>query len=62
MPVSLVELPRHEEIRLVGCDAAWLLYEPSRRNVLQLLVTANVVPSSAILSTLMMEAIGSSDT
>jgi hypothetical protein len=32
------------------------------RSVLQLLVTANVVPTSLILYTLMMEAIHSSDT
>jgi hypothetical protein len=31
-------------------------------SLLQLLATANVVPSSAILATLMMEALGSSET
>jgi hypothetical protein len=34
----------------------------NRRSVLHLLVTANVVPSSPILLTLMMEAIRSSET
>jgi hypothetical protein len=40
----------------VGCDFVFL------RNVRQLLVTANVVPSSLIPVTLMMEAISSSET
>jgi hypothetical protein len=50
------------ECHLLECDAVWLLQEPTfRRNVSphqgeknQLLVTANAVPTSLILSTLMM--------
>jgi hypothetical protein len=41
---------------LLGCYAVWL------RSALRLLVTANVVPSSTILVTLMMDAIHSSET
>jgi hypothetical protein len=63
-----------EECRLLGGDAVWLLQEPTfrcnvspptsgskiiLRSVLQLLVSANVVPSSLIISTPMMEAIRS---
>jgi hypothetical protein len=44
-----------EESRLLRCNAVWL-------NVLQLLVTANIVPSQLILVTLMMVAILSSET
>jgi hypothetical protein len=48
----------------------WLLYEPTfrrnvsphHRNLLQLLVTANVVPSLLILLTLTMVALRSSET
>jgi hypothetical protein len=62
----------HEECHLLGCYTVWLLYEATfQRNllpivflhsVLQLLVTANAVPSSLILVSLMKEAIRSSET
>jgi hypothetical protein len=59
----------YEELCLLGCYAVWILQEPTfRRNfvflrsVCRLLVTANVVPSSQILVTLMMEALSSSET
>jgi hypothetical protein len=47
-----------EECRLLGCDALLLFLH----SVLPLLVTANVVPNSPILVTLMMEAIRSPET
>jgi hypothetical protein len=63
----------HEESCRLGCYAMWHVWEPMfRRNVslpswgwqrigeFRLLVTANVIPSSLILVTLMMEAIHSS--
>jgi arginine/lysine/ornithine decarboxylase len=45
----------YEEFGLQGCDVVWPLEA-------HLLVTANVVPSSLILFTLMMEAMRSSET
>jgi hypothetical protein len=47
----------YEECRLLECYAVWLL-----RNMRRLQVTANVVPSSPILVTLMMDALRSSET
>jgi hypothetical protein len=54
----------YEECRLLVCDMVWLLHGPTfRRNVSPpLLVTANIVPSSLILVTLMVEALRSSET
>jgi hypothetical protein len=52
----------YEEYRSLGSDAVWLLYEPMFHRVRRLLVTANVVPSSPILVTLMTEAKFSSKT
>jgi hypothetical protein len=46
-----------EECRLLGCYAVWLFF----RSVHRLLVAANV-PGSTILVTLMIDALGSSDT
>jgi hypothetical protein len=50
----------YEECRLLGCEndshMAFL------RSVRRLLVTANIVPSSPILVTLMMKALSSSET
>jgi hypothetical protein len=43
-------------VALVTTDVIFL------RSVVRLLVTANVIPSSAILVTLMIEALGSSET
>jgi hypothetical protein len=40
----------------------WFLKQPTFRSVRRLLVTANVVPSSPILVTLMMEGLSSSET
>jgi hypothetical protein len=59
-----------KECLLLGYEAVWLLlrkYISEKRiaffrSVLRLLVTVNVVPSSLILSTLMTEAIRSSET
>jgi hypothetical protein len=48
----------YQEYRLVGCDAGRILSYPT----FQLLVTADVVTMSLILSTLIMEAIRSSET
>jgi hypothetical protein len=45
----------YEECHFLGCDAIWLF-------LVQLLVTTIVVPSSLLLSTLMMEVIHSSET
>jgi hypothetical protein len=72
---STTKFPGHEEWRLLGCYAVWLLYEPTFhrnlaptsslviiRSVRMLLVTASVVPSSPILVTLMKEALSSSET
>jgi hypothetical protein len=62
---------RVEECRLLGSYALFLLKGPMfqrnlslifLRSLLRLLVTANVVPSSPILVTLMMEALISSET
>jgi hypothetical protein len=47
------------ERRLQGCYAVWLEF---LRSVPRLLVTANVVPSSPTLVTLMMETLRSSET
>jgi hypothetical protein len=58
----------YEEWHLLGCYAVWLLQEPTYfyfvllRSVRRLLVTANVVPSSPILVTLMMKALSSFET
>jgi hypothetical protein len=43
----------------MGCDAAWLLYEPEFR--WKVSATANVVPRSLVISTLIMETIFPSD-
>jgi protein tyrosine phosphatase len=52
----------YEECRFLGCYAVWLLLQPAfLRSVLQMIVTVNVL-SSLSLSTLMMEAICSSET
>jgi hypothetical protein len=51
----------YEECRLLGCGAVWLLLLVFRRSFLQLLVAASF-PTSLILSTVMMEAIRSSET
>jgi hypothetical protein len=54
-----------EECRLLGCYAVWLLRELTMvclRSVGRLPVTANGVPNSPILVTLMMKALGSSET
>jgi hypothetical protein len=53
---SILRVFCFEEFRLLRCDALLL------RSVLQLLVTANVVPSSLIPFTLMIEAIRFSET
>jgi hypothetical protein len=65
-PVNIIIL---EEWRLLGCYAVWPLQEPTfqrnfvfPRSVRRLLVTSNIVPSSRILFTLMMEALSSSET
>jgi hypothetical protein len=50
-----------EECRLMGCYAVWH-NSVFLRSVRQLLVTANVVPNSPILVTLIMEALDSSET
>jgi hypothetical protein len=53
----------NEECRLLWCYDVWLLLEPTfLRSLRRLLVTANVVPNSPILVTLMMEALRSSET
>jgi hypothetical protein len=54
-----------EECRLLGYDAVWFVTNDVSEesfSVLKLLVAAYVVPSSLILSTLMMQAISSSET
>jgi hypothetical protein len=56
-----------EECRLLGCDAVWLLLEQMFRSkfihsVFMLLVAANIVLCALILSTLMMQAVCSSET
>jgi hypothetical protein len=51
----------YEECRLLGCYTVWLLWVFLRR-VLRLLVTANAVPSSPTLVTMMMVEIRSSET
>jgi hypothetical protein len=65
---------KFEECRLLGCYTVWLTLEPTFRrdvsplfllflySVLQLLVIANVVPSSLILANRMIQAIYSSET
>jgi hypothetical protein len=50
----------YKEWCILGCYAVWLLV--FLRGVRRLLVTANVVPSSLILVTLMKEALSSSET
>jgi hypothetical protein len=57
------------KVHLLGCYSAWLLLEPTFqrnlvfvRSVCWLLVMANIVPSSPILVTLMMEVLSSSET
>jgi hypothetical protein len=47
------------ECRLLGCYGVWHF---KNRSVLRLLVTANAVPNTPILVTLMMEAIRSAET
>jgi hypothetical protein len=53
----------YEDCRLLRCDAVWFLYELTfPRSVLWLLLNDTVVPSAAIVVTLMMEVMCSSET
>jgi hypothetical protein len=52
----------NEEYRFLGCGVVWLLWEPTFPSVLQFLATANVIFSSPILLTLMMDVVISSET
>jgi hypothetical protein len=58
----ILNVPRYEECRLLGCYAVWFLQEPTLCSVFRLLITVNAVPSAPILVTLMIEAIRSSET
>jgi hypothetical protein len=69
--IWLQNLGKYHECRLLGCYAVWLLLTLTFkrnvlnvfiRSVLRLLVTANVVSSSPILVTLILQAIRSSET